>query len=366
MVLSPAKQQDHSGQGGFGDGLAAPSSSLQLRCPRVTGRQLPRRLFPPAKPVPSRLSSRLSWCSLMLSEVALASEGSLLCSGVAQRTQTHPLSGPTEVSLTWWSLSPPRFAPVPHAPRHARCDTTGTHPLQHLVRATCGIRSGAAMGSQEGLEVALRRQLLASHQLVWQSPQREPTAGAALVRTSIWGLGESSRQCHSAGPLQMSSSRSLQLAGQQDCPSASRWQLLFKDLPAWCCVWHIQVWHRLSATQPCSCPHCISVVPALSPVSFVLNCPRFGDPGAPRGLQGQAQRRFGTCKCHSRSCKACAKGQPQLVQCGMGLLLVWGHNTPCQPGASGSARDLQLGEEMHGGVPRSCCSLSPGFWGSWW
>lgn len=82
----------------------APSSSVLLRLPRVKGRKLPRRLSPPAEPIPSRLSSQHSWHSLMLSGIILAGGRCLLWSGVSQQAQNHILFGPRKAALTWRPL----------------------------------------------------------------------------------------------------------------------------------------------------------------------------------------------------------------------------------------------------------------------
>lgn len=133
MRLNPT---EHGGQGGFGNGLTAPSScstpapgaSVQLRRPRVQGRKLRTKLSAPAEPTPSRLSPRHSWCSLMLPGITGAGEGPLLWPGVAQQAPNHVLSGPR--TMTWSSSSLPHFAALLLWAGQTTVHM-GKHPLEH-------------------------------------------------------------------------------------------------------------------------------------------------------------------------------------------------------------------------------------------
>lgn len=118
--------------------------------------------------------------------------------------------------------------------------------------------------------MAFPSQLPAWHKLMERSLWRAATAGTLLARARIQGWassqqgesqGESSTarlcssspsllsamgqsQCHGQVTRATPKSRSLWLARHQECPCATRWQLLFRDLPL-CRVWHILTCHRV-------------------------------------------------------------------------------------------------------------------------
>lgn len=194
------------------------------------------------------------------------------------------------------------------------------------------------------------------------------------------------------------------------CPSATRWQLLFRDPPAPCCVRGIQVWWLSTLWLPALCQAAIPGRPKLCNARLPLGL----WPGAPSGTRGHVQKRFGGFECHpaAKDVPRCGLGLCNVARCWRQrkqrdrqqdevwcpqhpvLLLGHEHSTQCSswgadtapsasrwqhllPSASQELQGLQdlkrdvepliwvRNTELGISTPRSFCSVCPAFLGSY-